>query len=102
MSLAATAETLASPQFEFEHQLEVYARSTKSLQGLGRVAIMDTMDSPESEGAIAEAYRDFVSATEENLTTDQDYGENLKFNSVTSFQIVSGRVVDKANQPLDE
>lgn len=78
---------------------EVYSRSLKRVRSLGRVAAQGA-ELDLGNGAVQEGWRDFVSAVEENLATDPEYGEQLLFEPFRSYRVIDGRVCDQTGEAV--
>lgn len=87
--MAALVETQPIPLSE-----ERYAQSLRVIHTLGRMIVEEEVLPDIHAGIGREAWRDFISATEENLVTDEEFSERLMFEPFRSHQIIDGHVVD--------
>lgn len=97
----ATMARPPQPGIEIQRDREVYAHSTVAMQELGHIARLG-FESAEAEALVQEVWNDFLTATEENLTTDPEYGDKLKFNPLKARSIVGGHVIDSRGRSLDD
>jgi hypothetical protein len=93
MGVSAEAIALDSTHFGTG---ELYGQSLRIVAALGRVGCSEAVNPTEAEGIEAEAYADYYTGVQENLTTDREYGERLKFEPVREYDVVDGKVFDKA------
>lgn len=87
----------------FEHEdisLEEYARSLRAIRALGEASLKGVVLETEQSLEQSEAYVDFVSAVEENLATDYEYGKQLYFNPMRSHRYINGHVVDRTGRRM--
>lgn len=89
-------EAIASEQLlEPQYSQETYSRSMATNYRVGELACFYALEAPEVQGVLQEAYSDFESSVEEDLTTDKEYSDKLKFNPMRERPIVDGHVVSK-------
>lgn len=81
---------------------EEYARSLRAIRLLGSTAIQEASPTVELLPHEQEAYFDFVSAVEENLATDSEYGESLYFNPMRPHDYIDGHVVDRTGRKMTD
>jgi hypothetical protein len=93
--MGVSAEAIALDSMHFGTG-ELYGQSLRIVAGLGRVGCSEIADPAEVQGIEAEAYADYYTGVQENLTTDKEYGEQLKFEPVREYNVVDGKVFDKA------
>lgn len=92
--MADAATTLERPlQVELSRDLEEYMHGTNRLRLLGSVGIAGAFEQ-ERIGIYHEVRTDFISSVEENLTSDREFNEQLKFEPLRTYPIVDGFVVD--------
>ncbi|HMT18444.1 MAG TPA: hypothetical protein PKD15_00240 [Candidatus Saccharibacteria bacterium] len=90
---------------EVDVSKERYAQSLTSIRQLGYLAMEGyELVPPDAEiaGVSERVWNDFITAVEENIATDPEYGEKLVFNKLVPREIVDGHVVDeKGNRAVD-
>ena len=79
---------------------EVYAKSLRVYKALGEVALGETIDG--GEGVVVEGWTDFITALEENIATDPEFGEVLTFDRMRSMPYIDGRVTAMDGTPMSE
>jgi len=88
------------PTIDRDEGLEAWAHSTRLMVALGEAGIRGALMTPEGQNTYKEGFTDFRSAAEENLTTDSEHGERLKFDPVRTYDLVDGHAVDKQGTPV--
>lgn len=90
---------------EIDISKERYAQSMTSIRQLGYLALEGfELVPPDAEisGISERVWNDFITAVEENIATDPEFGDKLVFNKLVSREIVDGHVVDeKGNRAVD-
>ncbi len=78
---------------------EVYAYSTTGIDKLGGAVVGGLVEVQET-GIYQQVLAEYLDAIAENLTTDEELGENLKFDGLRRYRVVDGIAVDKSGQPI--
>lgn len=90
---------------EVDVSKERYAQSLSSIRQLGYLALEGfELAPPDAEvaGVSERVWNDFITAVEENIATDSEYGNKLVFNKLVPREIIDGHVVDeKGNRAVD-
>lgn len=87
---------------ELDLRREEYASSLTSVRRLGEVAINGYEPNSEAQMILNRVWNDFTTAIEENISTDQEFGEVLEFDSVKEWSIEDGRVLSEYGTPMIE